>query len=262
MKEEPGKACDSQPAMRKSFPISRLFPNIITLISLCAGLTAIRFALLGKWEMAVTFILIAAVLDGMDGRLARLLKATSTFGAQLDSLADFINFGVAPVLMLYLWKLQQAPIKGLGWGLVLFYSVCCALRLARFNTNLENDELPAWVDRFFVGIPAPVGAGLAVLPMVFEFQFGNSFFSDPTYTGIHTAIIALLMASRIPTFSIKKIVIRREYASLTLMLSGLLIAALIIEPWLALSVIAVIYAVSIPFSCAYYYRLKQEESRV
>ncbi len=250
---------DSQPVgMRKFLPISRLFPNIVTLMSLCAGLSSLRFALLGHWEMAVTAILVAAVIDGMDGRLARLLKATSVFGAHLDSLADFVNFGVAPALVLYLWQVNETPIRGLGWALVLFFSICCAIRLARFNTDLENEERPEWMDRFFVGVPAPLGGMLVVLPMMLQFQFGYGFFMLPAYLCLHMAVIGLLMASRIPTFSIKKIVIRREYVSLALVIAGFLIATLIIQPWLALLCIGVAYAASIPFSCAYFVYLKKK----
>lgn len=255
-----GKDSKQSTIIRKSLPISRLFPNIVTLIGLCVGLSSIRFALLGKWEMAITFILLAAVIDGMDGRLARLLKATSNFGAHLDSFADFINFGVAPVLILYLWRVNETPIHGLGWAMVLFFSICCAVRLARFNTDIENDELPQWMDGFFIGIPAPLGATLVILPMMLKFQFGSGFFEVPEYLCIYIAIIALLMASRIPTISIKKVAIRREYASFTLVLAGLLITALIIEPWIILPALGILYALSIPVTCIYFYRLKQEET--
>lgn len=256
-----GKNNDQPTLMLRSLPISRLFPNIVTLISLCAGLSSIRFALLGKWEMAVTFILIAAVIDGMDGRLARLLKATSIFGAHLDSLADFVNFGVAPALVLYLWRVNEASIHGLGWALVMFFSICCAIRLARFNTGLEDDERPEWMDRFFIGIPAPVGGALAILPMTLNFQFGNGFFEVSEYVCAHMAVIGLLMASRIPTFSIKKIAIRRENVSLVLVLAGFLIAMLVIEPWLALLTIGIAYAMSIPFSVLYFHRLKARKEK-
>jgi CDP-diacylglycerol---serine O-phosphatidyltransferase len=247
---------------RHPLPISKLLPNMVTLTTLCFGLSSIRFALLERWELAVTFVLIAAFLDGVDGRLARLLNASSNFGAQLDSLADFVNFGVAPAFVLYLWTLDNIKFKGVGWALVLFYSICCAIRLARFNTNLEEDDQPEWADKFFVGIPSPVGAGLAIAPMTLSFQFGNNLF-HPLCIGIYMGVVAVLMASRIPTISIKKMGIRREYASLVLVVAGLLIAALIIEPWLTLPMIALIYVASIPFSCLSYYRLKKadEEAR-
>jgi CDP-diacylglycerol--serine O-phosphatidyltransferase len=256
-KPVPGKYGNMQRYERRSLPISKLIPNMVTLMTLCFGLSSVRYALLSKWEMAVSFILIAAFLDGIDGRLARLLNASSNFGAHLDSLADFVNFGVAPGFVLYLWTIEQMPVKGLGWAFVLFYSICCAIRLARFNTNLEDEEVPEWMDKFFIGIPSPVGAALAIAPMTLAFQFGDGLFRSPEGVGLYMSLIALLMASRIPTVSIKKMVVGREYVSLTLVLAGLLIAALIIEPWLTLPVIGLIYVLSIPFSCISYYRLKR-----
>lgn len=244
-----------------SLPISKLLPNMVTLMTLCFGLSSIRFALISKWEFAVTFILIAAFLDGIDGRLARMLNASSNFGAQLDSLADFVNFGVAPAFVLYLWTVDEIHLKGVGWALVLFYSICCAIRLARFNTNLDDEDLPEWSDRFFIGIPSPVGAALAIAPMTLSFQFGYEFFRTPEWIGLYMALIAILMASRIPTISIKKIAIRREFASLTLVIAGLLIAALIIEPWITLPAIGLIYVLSIPFSCISYYRLQKADRK-
>ncbi|MFV9876188.1 MAG: CDP-diacylglycerol--serine O-phosphatidyltransferase [Rickettsiales endosymbiont of Dermacentor nuttalli] len=236
---------NSQCKSSSKMPIIRLFPNIVTLIGLCVGMTSIRFALDGKWENAVLFIVIAALIDGMDGRLARLLKASSNLGAQLDSLADFINFGVAPALVLYLWQLHNVPIKGWGWAVSLIYSMCCALRLARFNTSLE-EEKPTWANNFFVGVPAPAGACLALVPMMLNFQY--SIFFQPIILSIYVSIIAILMSSRIPTFSGKKIAIAREFMSLILALVSLLIIGIIIEPWVILPVIGTIYGLSIPVS--------------
>ncbi|AIL65497.1 CDP-diacylglycerol-serine O-phosphatidyltransferase [Rickettsiales bacterium Ac37b] len=226
-------------------PIIRLFPNIVTLIGLCVGMTSIRLALDGKWENAVLFIVIAALIDGMDGRLARLLKASSNLGAQLDSLADFINFGVAPALVLYLWKLHNVPVKGLGWAVSLIYSMCCALRLARFNTTLEEAQ-PSWANNFFVGVPAPAGACLTLVPMMLNFQYDMVF--QPVMLAVYVSIIAILMSSRIPTFSGKKISIAREFMSLILALVSLLIIGVIIEPWVILPVLGIIYGLSIPVS--------------
>ena len=242
-----------------SLPISKLIPNMVTLMTLCFGLSSIRYALDDNWMMSVAFLLIAGFLDGIDGRLARLLNASSNFGAQLDSLADFVNFGVAPGFVLYLWTVKSISSHGIGWALVLFFSICCAIRLARFNTNLEEEDVPAWADKFFIGIPSPVGAALAIAPMTLFFEFDNPIFKNPIGVGIYMSIIALLMASRIPTVSIKKIVIQRAYASLTLVIAGLLIASLIIEPWLTLPLIGVVYVLSIPFSTLSYYRLQKKE---
>lgn len=233
---------------------------MVTILGLCAGLTSVRFALLGQWQIAVIFIVVAAFIDGMDGRLARLLNATSKFGAQLDSLSDFFNFGVAPGIALYLWILKQAPIKGIGWALVLLFAVCMAIRLARFNSELDDEDRPEWKDRFFAGIPAPCSACLAIVPFMLTFQFGNttwlSQFVNPTTVPAFFLAIAILTASRIPTFSIKKIVIKRENSSAVLVLAGILFISLITEPWLTFTALGALYLASIPFSVATYYRYK------
>src|SRR5262249_52979257 len=148
--------------------LNRLIPNMLTVIALCAGLTGIRYALLDKWEAAVIAILVAGILDGLDGRIARLLNGASKFGAELDSLSDFVSFGVAPALPPYYWTLKDR--RGIGWALALVFSVCGALRLARFNPRIDNPDLPAWTGKFFTGVPAPAGAGLALTPMVVSFQ--------------------------------------------------------------------------------------------
>src|SRR5438128_2363987 len=149
---------------------NRMVPNVLTLLALCAGMTAIRFAFSGDFQYAVFAIIAAGIFDGLDGRLARLLKATSQFGAELDSLADFISFGVAPAVVVYLWPMTQ--LHSVGWAIVLFYAVCCDLRLARFNTQLVT-ETPPWATNFFSGAPAPAGAGLIMLPMFISFEGGG-----------------------------------------------------------------------------------------
>ena len=218
-------------------------------------MSAIRAGLNQKWELAVIFILIAAFLDGMDGRLARLLKATSNFGAQLDSLSDFLSFGVAPAIVIYLWILQHMSSKGLGWAIALFYSVCMVIRLARFNTSLDEEERPSWADQFFVGVPAPAGAALALIPMMLSFEYNIAWISANVVGG-YILLVAILLASRIPTFSAKKIVIRREYASLVLVFAGLIITAMLIEPWGTLTFLACLYLSTIPISVVIHYKLK------
>ena len=244
----------------RGLPLSRLFPNMVTLLGLCAGLSAIRFALNDRWEMAVTFIVIAAFIDGVDGRLARLLNSTSKFGAELDSLSDFVNFGVTPALVLYLWKIDELHIRGLGWALTLFFIICMAIRLARFNTMIENAEQPKWMDGFFNGIPAPAGAGLSIIPMMLSFQIGHGFWEQPAIVSIYMAIIALLIASTIPTFSSKKIRIPHELVSIALIVFAIMLIALIIEPWITLPLMGVAYATSIPLSVLYYYKLKHTKN--
>lgn len=248
--------------------ISRLFPNLVTIAGLCIGLSSIRFALQERWELAATFLIIAALLDGVDGKLARLFKATSNFGAQLDSLSDFINFGFAPALVIYLWQTQE--IKGFGWAVLLFFVICAAIRLARFNTSLDDDEKPEWSDKFFVGIPAPAGAMLLISPMVFSFWLRDSgFFYDenmlvfkPAFLCIFMAIIGILMASRIPTFSIKKVTFRSEYTSIILIAGSLYAAVLLVETWLTVTISSLLYMLHIPFSVASFYHLKYPKEKV
>src|SRR5689334_18339607 len=182
--------------------VNRMIPNVLTLLALCAGMTAIRFAINGDFQYAVFTIIAAGVFDGLDGRLARLLKATSRFGAELDSLADFIAFGVAPAAVIYLWTM--AELRSVGWAIVLFFAVCCALRLARFNTQLAA-EPPPWIANFFSGAPAPAGAGLIMLPMFIAFEWGDWIARSPHLNAVWISGVALLMVSNVPTVSLKRI---------------------------------------------------------
>src|SRR6266849_1296591 len=182
--------------------INRMIPNILTMLALCAGMTAIRLAIDAKFESAAIAVIVAGVLDGIDGRIARLLKGTSPFGAQLDSLSDFVSFGVAPAVLLYIWTM--ATLQSLGWVIVLLFGVCCALRLARFNTQLDA-ELPPYAYNFFTGVPAPAGAGLVLVPMFISFDWGDGIFRSPFLNAVVIAGTAALMVSRIPTFSLKRV---------------------------------------------------------
>ncbi len=239
-------------------PLSRLFPNFVTIMAICFGLTSIKYALNQNWEKAVAFVIIAAFLDVVDGRLARFLKATSNFGAQLDSLADFVNFGIAPGLIVYLWKLEQIETKGLGWSFILFYSICSAIRLARFNSDLSEPDRPAWRDGFFTGVPAPMGAFLVVLPMMLSFETSALEYISPAILGIYTILIGLLMASRLPTFSTKRISIKKEYISFMLVFAGALLGAIIIEPWLSLTILGFAYITSLIFSARAFKRISNQ----
>jgi CDP-diacylglycerol--serine O-phosphatidyltransferase len=240
-------------------PISRLFPSIITLLSLGTGLCSIRYALDQKWEISVTLIIIAAFLDAMDGRVARLLNATSNFGAYLDSLADFLNFGIAPAIILYLWKLHDISAKGVAWGVVVFYVLCCAIRLARYNGDLDLPNKPAWHDKFFVGIPSTASGFLVMVPLMISFEYPN-YQLNPILIASYVTLLACLMASRIPTFSSKKITISRRFASFTLVVVGLFISLILIEPWRTLPVIGLVYLLMIPISIITYnsYKSKQD----
>ena len=252
----------------RSLPVNSLVPNMLTVISLCAGLTSIRFSLNGNFELAVLAIVFAGVMDGLDGRLARLLKGVTRFGAELDSLADFLSFGVAPAFVLYEWSLKGlGGFAGMGWIAVLAYAVCCALRLARFNTMSDQpqQQQPAWVNHFFVGVAAPAAAGLAILPVVITFQFEGS--SDALRSAYLLApylmMIAALMVSRVPTVSLKRLRVQRDYVLPILLGLGIGIAALTVYPWITLALCGIAYLISIPLTAARYATLaRREEAKV
>lgn len=248
----------------RSLPVNSLVPNMLTVISLCAGLTSIRFSLNGNFELAVLAIVFAGVMDGLDGRLARLLKGVTRFGAELDSLADFLSFGVAPAFVLYEWSLKGlGGFAGMGWIAVLAYAVCCALRLARFNTMSDQppQQQPAWVNHFFVGVAAPAAAGLAILPVVITFQFEGS--SDVLRSAYLLApylmLIAALMVSRVPTVSLKRLRVQRDYVLPILLGLGIGIAALTVYPWITLALCGIAYLISIPLTAARYATLARRE---
>jgi len=242
-------------------PLIHLVPNIFTVMSLCAGLTAIRYGLDQRFELALMLIVVAGVFDGLDGRSARLLKITSKLGAQLDSLADFLSFGVAPALLVYLWSLNQ--VKGVGWALALLFATCCALRLARFNTELEEPSQPSWRSRFFTGLPAPSAAGCLIIPMLATFALGQTWPQSWYLNALVTVVVALLMVSRVPTFSIKMIVVRvkPEWILPTLIGVGLLVAGLTTAPWMTLLAIGILYLISLPISVVVGYRLQRRHAR-
>lgn len=238
-------------------PLFRLLPNLVTLTSLCIALTSIRFAIKGDFFIASALLLFAGFMDGVDGRLARFLNSSSDFGAQLDSLVDFVNFGITPAFVIYAWVNSYNDIHGLDWALVLFFAVCSAIRLARFNVDLTSyDENSVLEKYFFKGIPAPVGAAMAMLPMVLTYEFGDNFYSNPIIVIAYTAVLAVLMASRVPTISIKKIPISNEYVYVTLLILGSIIIGLLIKPWFTLAVIGVTYAISIPITIMAYVKLE------
>ena len=242
-------------------PLIHLVPNIFTVMSLCAGLTAIRYGLDQRFELALALIVAAGVLDGLDGRSARLLKITSKLGAQLDSLADFLSFGVAPALLVYLWTLREVPT--VGWSLALLFATCCALRLARFNTELEDSKQPAWMSRFFTGMPAPAAAGCLIMPMLASFALGQAWPQSWTLNALVALVVAVLMVSRVPTFSIKLIVVRvkPQWILPTLIGVGLLAAALLNAPWLTLLAVGVAYLVTLPVSILVAWRLGRQHAR-
>ena len=240
----------------RGLSFNRMLPNMLTMLALCAGLTAVRYGLEGKWQPAVVSLVIAAIFDALDGRIARLLQGTSKFGAELDSLSDFIAFGVAPAVILYLWTMQTAgPV---GWVPVLLFSVCMALRLARFNTVMDDDDPPAWAKGYFTGVPAPAAAGLVMLPMILWFQTDAEWLRRPLLVGAVIIVVACLMVSKLPTYSFKNILIQQRFVLAPMLGAGLLAALSVSAPWLTLTLIAAAYLASFPFSIRSYRRAEAE----
>lgn len=235
-------------------------PNAITAAALCSGLTGIRFAISGNFEMAAFAILLAGLLDGIDGRIARLLKAQSRFGAELDSLADSLSFGMAPALVLFMWSLQDLP--RFGWFASLAFAICCALRLARFNAQIDVDHQPHKSAGFLTGVPAPVGAGLAFLPFYLWMATGNETFREPVLVAIWIAAIAFLMISNLATLSWTSIRPRRSVRLELIALIGIVFTALLTEPWWTLAVICGIYLALMPWGVLRYAKVRrQREAR-
>ena len=220
----------------------KLLPNLISILALCAGLTAIRFAIAGNFGLAVLLIGTAAALDGLDGRLARMLKSESEIGAELDSLCDFVNFGVTPALVLYLWGLRTET--SLGWIAVLVYAVCCMLRLARFNVG-SRAVGEAAEKTTFIGVPSPAGAMLALVPMYLTFSLDHAFQLPPVVVALWMVGVGVLMISRVRTPSLKRITIAADYARYALVGSVMVVAALLTYPWVTLLVLSLVYLAAI-----------------
>ncbi len=254
----PKAAEDEVPVMGRSrgLTLRATLPNAITAAALCSGLTGIRFAVSENWPAAVFAILLAGLLDGIDGRIARALKAQSRFGAELDSLADSLSFGTAPALIIYLWSLSVDP--RLGWFAALAFAVCCALRLARFNAQIDVEHQPHKSLGFLTGVPAPVGAGLAFLPFYLWMSTGLEHFRHPLLVGVWIAVIALLMISNIATLSWTSLRPRRSVRLELVALGGMIFAALLLEPWWTLAVICIGYLALIPYGLWRYARVRRQ----
>jgi CDP-diacylglycerol---serine O-phosphatidyltransferase len=251
------READDTPEIRRvrGIPLRTIAPNAVTALALCAGLTAIRFGIAGEWDKAVIATIIAAVLDGIDGRVARMLNGTSRFGAELDSLSDVIAFGVSPALLMYLWSLQDIPRY--GWLFALAMALCCALRLARFNAAIDTEDQPHKSAGFLTGVPAPAGAGLALLPLYLWLETGLDWVREPYIVAPWLAFVAFLMISNIATFSWGSIRPRRSVRLEVIALAALVGAAIFSVPWIMLSIICLVYVVLIPFSIRNYGRIKR-----
>lgn len=250
-----------RPAVRRpigGIPLRALVPNAITILALCFGLTGVRFAVSGEWEKAVAAVMLAGVLDGLDGRIARLLQGQTKFGAELDSLSDVIAFGVSPALIIYLWSLQQAPRY--GWIFVLAHAVCCALRLARFNARIDTDEQPHKSAGFLTGVPAPGGAVLLLLPIILWLITGIEALNNPLVVAPWSAFVAFLMISNIATFSWSSLRVRRGVRFWSLAGIAVLGGAIVSLPWPTFAVLSFAYLLAIPLSIRGYAKVRRRRA--
>ncbi|MEQ5788814.1 CDP-diacylglycerol--serine O-phosphatidyltransferase [Erythrobacter sp. NFXS35] len=236
-----------------------MLPNAVTAAALCSGLTGIRFATEGEWSFAVILVVLAGVLDGIDGRVARLLNAQSRFGAELDSLADSLSFGVAPALILYMWSLHAWP--SFGWLAALAFAICCALRLARFNARIDVDDQPHKSAGFLTGVPAPVGAALAFTPFYLWNETGLEFFRNPVVMALWLTIIAVLMISNMATLSWGSLRPRKAIRLWLIAFIAVAFAALLLEPWWTLATICIVYLALMPYGLVRYGRIKRRRAQ-
>jgi CDP-diacylglycerol--serine O-phosphatidyltransferase len=258
--EEPGLDPEAERTRRRlaaGLSMRAVVPNAITAAALCSGLTGIRFAIAGDFEKAVQAVILAGLLDGIDGRAARLLKAQTRFGAELDSLADSISFGVAPALIVYLWTLHQLP--SLGWIAALGFAICCVLRLARFNARLDTLDQPHKAAGFLTGVPAPLGAGLTFLPLYLWVASGHMpQFANPVVVSVWMVVVAFLMISSIPTLAWSRLRPPPHLRIGLIAVVGLTVAALLIEPWFTLVAITIVYILLIPVALVTYGKVKRQ----
>lgn len=239
-------------------PFRRLAPNMVTMMALCAGVTSIRYSVADNWTKAILCIFFAGIFDGLDGRVARFLKASSKFGAELDSLSDFVSFGVAPAILIYKWSLYDLP--RFGWLFCLMFSMGMAMRLARFNTMLDTDDVPEYWTHYFVGVPAPMAAALGLMPVLFWFDFPSLEFvlRSNTFCSILMCLVTFLMVSRIPTVSVKKTKVKTSMFVPLMLAVVLFVNFMLTQPWLTLGVMSCIYSISIPLSCIKFLRDKKK----
>ena len=244
----------------RGIPLRAVVPNAVTALALCVGLSGVRFAIAEEWERAIAAIIIAGVLDGMDGRIARMLKGQSRFGAELDSLSDVIAFGVSPAIIVHLWSLQFLP--RFGWLFALAYAVCAALRLARFNANIDVEDQPHKSAGFLTGVPAPAAAGLMLLPVYLWLATDQQWdwLREVAFTAPWSALIAFFMVSNLATFSWTSLRLRSRVRLWVILVVALVGGALFTAPWPTLSVISVIYVLMIPVSILSYGRIRKQRA--
>ena len=234
-----------------------ILPSVLTIVGVCLGISSIKFAIDGNFSLAVKLILLAAILDALDGRIARLIKGTSEFGKELDSLTDFVSFGIAPVFIIYFWELNQ--LGKIGWLFVLLFSVCCVLRLARFNlTKFDSNE--EWKMNFFQGIPSPAGGCLILFPVMYELSSFNNFYQINNISPVLVVLSSFLLISKVPTFSFKKIVVQRRTTLFLLLGFGLFFVSVIQFTFETMTICCLVYLILIPISI-YYYRSKLKRSQ-
>lgn len=252
----------------KEINIKPIFPNAVTMAALCFGVSSMNMAFWGQWETAIIFIVLSALLDFFDGKVARMLGVSSKFGAELDSLSDFVSFGVAPAVIMYQWTMnetarisvltnaaEKAEAIGVHWAVVLFLAMCCATRLARFNTMLETKQPPYWT-HFFMGVPAPAGGGLALFPLILWIATGKSidFLRSPWFVSGFLIFSGAMMASRIPTPGMKHLHIPARWRSAVLILLFIVMAVFFVKPWSMLSTLGALYLITLPIGVVYFAR--------
>jgi CDP-diacylglycerol--serine O-phosphatidyltransferase len=251
--------------VERQIPIRTMIPNLVTFMAAASGVTSIRYSCQGHWRSAVIAIIVACVLDGLDGRVARMLRATSKFGAELDSLSDFVSFGVAPALLVYFWLMEAVPadsaaypFRGVFWALALFYAMCAAFRLARFNIMIEDGPKQPYWKHFFMGLPSPGGAGLVMVPAIWQIHTGSDAWQSPWLGGAMLALCGVLMACRWPTVSAKSLRVPARFMVPVLLFVMFVIGMLVSQFWPTLGVIGIIYLLSVPVSGIVFLRLRKQ----
>ncbi len=240
-----------------TIPIRSFVPNAVTAMALCVGFSGVWYALSQNWVGAAACIVVAGILDGLDGRIARMLNGQSRFGAELDSLSDVICFGVTPAVLVFSWSLQN--MERFGWTICLFFTLCMALRLARFNAQIDSDPQPHKIAGYLTGVPAPSAAGMALMPIAIWIETGAEWIREPYLIGPWMLIICVLVISNVATFSWKSLRIRHSWRFIAIALCGPFVGALIVAPWPTLALTAAIYFMLIPFSMWRYHRIKKRQ---